>query len=125
MKVEDCILHCYLTLISSPTSIYAENNKRETKEDLTLYRAMPSSRTRIRQLIKSILIRRLGLPSARSNNTQLEQQRLKTIKKLTMRIETSLYRRSLSMDWYGKSIGMESCADCSRASLLVKNDHEY
>ena len=107
MKVEDCILHCYLTLISSPTSIYAENNKRETEEDLTFYRAMPSSRTRIRQLIKSILIRRLGLPSARSNNTQLEQQRLKTIKKLTMRIETSLYRRSLSMDWYENESRLE------------------
>lgn len=68
---------------------------------------MPSSRTRIRQLIKSILIRRLGLPSARSNNTQLEQQRLKTIKKLTMRIETSLYRRSLSMDWYENESRLE------------------
>lgn len=61
---------------------------------------MPSSRPRIRQLIKHILIRRLRLPFAGTNSTQLEQQRLKTIKKLTMRIETSLYHRSLSMDWY-------------------------
>ena len=60
-----------------------------------------STRIQTRQLIKNILIRRIGLPPADDVATaEQRRRRIQMIKKLAAKIETSLYKRSLSMDWY-------------------------
>lgn len=59
-------------------------------------------RTQVRQQIRSILVRRLRIPSPSDggNTALLRRQRILVLKQLTIRIECSLYRRSLNMEWY-------------------------
>eukprot|EP00956_Cyclotella_meneghiniana_P006380 scaffold8367_cov91-Cyclotella_meneghiniana.AAC.5 len=60
------------------------------------------TRVQIRNQIKLILIRRLRIPPSTgdSNATHLRRLRIRAIKQLTIRIESSLYRRAMNMEWY-------------------------
>ncbi len=62
-----------------------------------------STRLDFRNRIKTILIRRLRLPphiSSSTNTVQQRRQRLHAVDQLAIRIELSLYRRSLDIEWY-------------------------
>ena len=75
-----------------------------------------SSRPQIRQQIKNILIRRVGLPSPiDTRNAELRRRRIEMIKKMSSKIETSLYRRSKSMDWYEDVTNLER-----RVELVIR-----
>lgn len=75
-----------------------------------------SSRPQIRQQIKIILIRRLGLPAAEdASSAELRRKRLDMIKMMSSKIETSLYRRSKSMDWYEDVTNLER-----RVELVIR-----
>ena len=75
-----------------------------------------SSRIQTRQLIKNILIRRIRLPPADDvATTEQRRRRIQMIKILSVKIETSLYKRSLSMDWYEDEEKLEQ-----RVFMLVR-----
>eukprot|EP00956_Cyclotella_meneghiniana_P024138 scaffold48140_cov68-Cyclotella_meneghiniana.AAC.2 len=75
-----------------------------------------SSRIQTRQLIKNILLRRIRLPPADDVATaEQRRRRIQMIKILSVKIETSLYKRSLSMDWYEDEEKLEQ-----RVFMLVR-----
>ena len=75
-----------------------------------------SSRIQTRQLIKNILLRRIRLPPADDVATaEQRRRRIQMIKMLSVKIETSLYKRSLSMDWYEDEEKLEQ-----RVFMLVR-----
>lgn len=82
------------------------------------------TRVQLRNQIKLILIQRLRIPPSTgdSNAMQLRRLRIKAIKQLTIRIESSLYRRALNMEWYSDTQMLEwRVVKIAREMLIKKN----
>lgn len=89
------------TVKKNPTRYHHHQPTNTSFANITITATTMSTRIQTRQLIKNILIRRIGLPPADDVATaEQRRRRIQMIKKLAAKIETSLYKRSLSMDWY-------------------------
>lgn len=90
--------------------------------------AETNTRVQMRQRIKIILIRRLSMPPHTNNGidaAQLRRRRNLLIKELALRIESSLYRRSLSMEWYADLRMLEWRVVRIAREMLMKNSERY